>query len=287
VTNDHSRPASFLGYWDILRPSNIILLFLGSLLGSYCAAGLPMFVDWRSFAAAFSAICVGGSGNVINDVMDIDIDRINKPNRPLPSEHLSIRQAKRYWLLLGTLGVATGLVISPLCAALALVTVGSLYLYSRFLKRLMLVGNVLIAFFVSLGFLYGAIALGNVAAAWFAFSFSFIINLGRELLKDLEDVIGDKACGAMTFPVRFGSVPSLVLVTICFALMLPLTIIPFYTGDYGRWYFAIVMLGTNLPAMYTLISAWRDASKDNLYRLNTLLKVAMLFGILAIAAGKL
>jgi len=106
------------------------------------------------------------------------------------------------------------------------------------------------------------------------------------MLKDLEDVEGDKACGAMTIPIRFGVSITLSLTTLIFASMMLTTLVPYSTGEYGLIYFLVVMLGTNMLLLYVLIQAWRNPTKENLYRQNTLLKVAMSFGIVSVALGK-
>ncbi len=275
-----------MAYLELLRPSNIIILFFGTLLGAFVAMGKDAFVQLETYLAGLATILIGGAGNVINDYFDIDIDRINKPKRPLARGALSPEHAFRYWLALNVIALIISAVLKPLNLFMALFTIPMLYLYSRYFKRMLFIGNLVISVLVSLGFLYGAASTGRVENVLYPTIFSFLLNLGREMLKDLEDVEGDKALGAMTIPIRFGTTLTLALTTLIFTSMILTTLVPYWTGEYGLTYFLVVMLGTNLLLFYVMVKAWHNPTKENLYRQNTLLKVAMSFGIVSVALGK-
>jgi geranylgeranylglycerol-phosphate geranylgeranyltransferase len=275
-----------MAYLELLRPSNIIILFFGTLLGAFVAIGKGAFFQLETYLAGLATILIGGAGNVINDYFDVEIDRINKPNRPLARGAISQKHALRYWLVLNLVALIISTWLTPLNLGMSLFTIPMLYIYSRYFKRMLFIGNVVISLLVSLGFLYGAASTGRVENVLYPTVFSFLLNLGREMLKDLEDVEGDKACGAMTIPIRFGVSITLSLTTLIFASMMLTTLVPYSTGEYGLIYFLVVMLGTNMLLLYVLIQAWRNPTKENLYRQNTLLKVAMSFGIVSVALGK-
>ena len=275
-----------MAYLELLRPSNIIILFFGTLLGAFVAIGKGAFFQLETYLAGLATILIGGAGNVINDYFDVEIDRINKPNRPLARGAISHKHALRYWLVLNLVALIISTWLTPLNLGMSLFTIPMLYIYSRYFKRMLFIGNVVISLLVSLGFLYGAASTGSVENVLYPTVFSFLLNLGREMLKDLEDVEGDKACGAMTIPIRFGVSITLSLTTLIFASMMLTTLVPYSTGEYGLIYFLVVMLGTNMLLLYVLIQAWRNPTKENLYRQNTLLKVAMSFGIVSVALGK-
>lgn len=275
-----------MAYLELLRPSNIIILFFGTLLGAFVAIGGSAFSQLHTYLAGLATILIGGAGNVINDYFDIEIDRINKPKRPLARGALSRTHAFRYWLILNLIALIISFFLTPLNLLMALFTIPMLYIYSRYFKRMLFIGNLVISILVSLGFLYGAASTGEVQNVFYPTVFSFLLNLGREMLKDLEDVEGDNALGATTIPIRFGATATLALVTLIFALMISMTIVPYWTREYGQMYFLVVMLGTNLPLLYVMVKAWHNPTKENLYRQNTLLKVAMAFGIISVALGK-
>ncbi|MGQ9805086.1 MAG: geranylgeranylglycerol-phosphate geranylgeranyltransferase [Chlorobiales bacterium] len=275
-----------MAYLELLRPSNIVILFFGTLLGAFVAIGANAFSQLETYLAGFVTILIGGAGNVINDYFDVEIDRINKPKRPLARGAISRTHAFRYWLALNLVALATSLLLTSLNFLMAVFTIPLLYIYSRYFKRMLFIGNLTISVLVSLGFLYGAASTDNVQNVVYPTVFSFLLNLGREMLKDLEDVKGDKALGAMTIPIRFGTTTTLMLTSVIFAIMIGATVVPYWTKQYGLVYFLIVLLGTDLLLLYVMFQAWRNPTKENLYRQNTLLKIAMSFGIASVALGK-
>ncbi len=273
-------------YLELLRPSNIVILFFGTMLGAFVSIGGDAFSQLETYLAGVVTVLIGGAGNVINDYFDVDIDRINKPKRPLARGALSRPQALRYWLILNLVALVLSVFLTPLNLLMALFTIPMLYIYSRYFKRMLFIGNLVISMLVSLGFLYGAASTGNVQNVFYPTIFSFLLNLGREMLKDLEDVEGDRALGATTIPIRFGTTVTLRLTTTIFMLMISATVVPYWTREYGLAYLLVVTLGTNVPLLYVMLKAWRNPTKENLYRQNTLLKVAMSFGIASVALGK-
>ncbi len=274
-----------MAYLELLRPSNIIILFFGTLLGAFVTTGVEAFSQLNTYLAGIATMLVGGAGNVINDYFDVEIDRINKPKRPLARGALSRSQALQYWLILNLVAIGISLYLTTLNHLMVLLTIPLLYTYSRYFKRMLFIGNLIISALVSLGFLYGAAATGSVQNILYPTIFSFLLNLGREILKDLEDVEGDKALNAVTIPIRFGARVALTLTTLTFILLICATIVPYWTGEYGLVYLLVVMLGTDVPVLYVIIKAWQEPTKENLYRQNTLLKVAMAFGIVSVALG--
>lgn len=275
-----------MAYLELLRPSNIVILFFGTLLGAFVAVGTAAFFQTETYLAGVATMLIGGAGNVINDYFDVEIDRINKPKRPLARGALSRPQAFQYWLILNLIAFVISFFLTPLNVFMALLTIPLLYIYSRYFKQRLFIGNLVISMLVSLGFLYGAASTGSVQNVFYPTIFSFLLNLGREMLKDLEDVEGDKALGVITVPIRFGATTTLMLTSVIFAIMIGTTIVPYWTGEYGLVYFLVVVFGTNFPLLYVMIKAWRNPTKENLYRQNTLLKVAMSFGIVSVALGK-
>jgi geranylgeranylglycerol-phosphate geranylgeranyltransferase len=273
-------------YFQITRPSNVALFFLSIWLGGLLVGGLAAAANASVLLAALSGTLIGAAGNVMNDVFDVDIDKINKPKRPLVSGELSVSEARRFAIGLAATGILISFSLSALNSVIAILTVIALYWYDAKFKRTLLIGNILVSVIASLGIVYGGVAVGQARDVWFPAAFSVLLNFGREVLKDFEDVTGDKAGGAETIPIRYGAKPTLVLVSLAFALLVAFSVVPFALGIYTLTYLIGVGLCTDSILIYTIFSAWQRHDKENLYRLNTLLKVAMLTGILSIAVGK-
>lgn len=278
--------ASFSTYWEILRPSNVGLFFLAIMLGSFVVVGTEAFFELKVWLAAISGTLIGSAANVINDVMDIETDKINKPNRPLIRGAMSVSEAKIYWAVLNVLGVIVAFFISNVATAIAVFSVFVMYLYSTAFKRQILVGNLIVCFIISLGFVYGAIAMNKFNGIWFPIAFSFLFNLAREILKDLEDVEGDKAQGSKTLALYLGQEKTLIVISSLFLALVIFSVLPYLIGLYGIWYILAVMFFTNSIIVFVIIEVWRKKTKENFYRLNTILKYAMLTGIISIALGR-
>jgi len=228
---------------------------------------------------------IAAAANTINDYYDIAIDRINKPHRPLPAGKISPKQARNWALLLFTAGIGTGLLVHWIAFCIALTSSLLLYLYSYHFKRTVLWGNLIVSFVSGLAFIYGGVAVFRLRIAIIPAGFAFLYHLGREILKDIEDVAGDRSENANTLPIRHGINPARWLISCIFFLLIFLTVLPYVYNIFGRVYLFTVAMGVDLFLVYVIYSLWRDASPQNLHRLSEWLKLDMLVGLLAVFAG--
>jgi geranylgeranylglycerol-phosphate geranylgeranyltransferase len=190
---------------ELLRPGNAAMAAAGTATGILLAG--PGAVDWEVWLAApLSAALVAGFGNTLNDVRDIELDRTAHPGRPLPSGRIDLNEAKDAAMVL----LFVGLLLAYLAAgwptlALAAGNAALLWLYEAFLKRRGAWGNAAIAALVASTFLYGAVARGLPEAplVWLLAVLAFLVNLARELLKDVEDMAAD-AGRRRTLPMQVG-----------------------------------------------------------------------------------
>lgn len=270
----------------ILRPINIIISFVAVYLVLLISESRHNPESWiLALYAALSASLICGGSNIINDLFDIEIDKINRPDRVMAQGSISKKQAIIYWVLINIAGLMFGGLISLVCFGIALFSVLLLYVYSSHLKRTPLLGNLTVSFFTGLAFVYGGIAIGHWEAALVPAVFAFLFHLGREILKDIEDIEGDRSMSARTFPIVHGVPNALFLTTIIFMVLIIVTLSAFLTEVYGVLYFWIIAIGMYPAILYTVFSMWRDMSKNNLRRLNILLKIEMFVGLFAIYLG--
>jgi len=148
---------------------------------------------------------VGSASNADNDVLDVEIDRVNRPDRPVTSGAVTPAGARMMWLSLTALALLLAVAVSVDVAALAAASAVLLGAYNRWLKGLPLVGNVAVAAVIAAAPLLGALAVEAVPPAVVAaVTLTFGIALAREMTKDVEDTVGDAAAGARTLPVVWG-----------------------------------------------------------------------------------
>lgn len=265
------------------RPLNGLITALSVGIGALTA---DQVLVWPAILlAALSAALINGAGNAFNDLMDIDIDRINRPLRPLPSGRLSPNAARMQSVLLALAGCALAFWLSLWHGLIALAVVALLAVYSISLKNSLLGGNVLVAFVGAIAFPYGALAAGDIGRSWIPALFAFLFHLGREIVKDIEDVAGDQLRGERTLPLRWGRAQAGVLVAIVYLILVGFTWMPFFTGIYGALY-ALALLPVHVLVGYVLWQLYRQRAVLADDRLGRLLKVGMFLGLVAIVVGE-
>ncbi|MFQ5512343.1 MAG: geranylgeranylglycerol-phosphate geranylgeranyltransferase [Candidatus Krumholzibacteriia bacterium] len=268
----------------ILRPHNMLATAASVVVGYHLAGGAAYTTV--VLPAVFTAL-VTGLGNLINDYYDADIDRINRPARPIPSGRLTrgyVRGA--YW-------TGTVLVTLPLVAALpgrlAALMVGweaLLFLYARGGKRLPLLGNVAISAIVSSAFLAGAMLAGRIAPVGFVLGLAFLLVMGRELVKGAEDMEGDRLAGASTLAVRIGAERTVAWAALPLLLCVVAAPLPGLLRVYARSYAIAVGITSTPLVLAALFLVLRSQERPVLRRGSWMLKLGMLFGIAAMALAR-
>ena len=217
----------------LIRPLN--LLFIGVtqylLLFHYLfpilrTAGAPVLLEgWRAFVFLLTTTAMTGAGYAINDLYDVETDRINKPGKWLVGKRISHRAAVVITVMLllsgGILAVWLAIDIQrPVFWLIYPAGCFVLWAYSRYLKGIPLAGNILVAVLCSLvgGIVWFAeregigmlwekepqLALRMLRGLGFYLFFAFLSTLFREIVKDCEDLHGDAAASHRTLPVRLG-----------------------------------------------------------------------------------
>ncbi len=262
------------------RPVNVWIALLSVLVAALITG--PLSPLSAVVLACVSAGLIMAAGNTINDYYDIAIDRINKPRRPLPSGQISPAAARRAALAEFAAGIVLSALISWPMFAMALGFSALIYLYAARLKRTVLWGNLAVSLSTAATFIYGGLAVRRPAEAAIPAAFAFFYHFGREIIKDMADVEGDRRGGAVTFPIRHGPAAAIALVRANFLILSVLTVLPFALGCYGWNYFLIVALGVYPVLGYVLFSLPGNLAPQHLDFLSNLLKADMLVGLLAI-----
>lgn len=269
---------------QLTRPVNVLITFLSVLVATVLVSGNWVFA--RVLAACLSAALVTGAGNALNDFYDREIDRINKPFRPIPSARLKPKEA---------VIMAIPLFIISLCISFFLgtpefIVVSSavilLWAYAAVLKQVALVGNLVVSFLGGMAFVYGGSVIYAAVAGLIPALFAFLFHLGREIVKDVEDMEADAAQGAKTLPICIGLRPALVSAAVIFGVLAALSPFPFTFGLY-RWpYFLVVFFGVDLVLLALMVWLLIAPSPRNLRTASAVLKADMLVGLVAIFLGR-
>ena len=270
---------------QILRPLNMILCMFAVFISGWLIDG---FTSSLLPYAALVVLCFAGASNILNDVLDIHIDKVNRPDRVLPSGHLRRQDALIIMSFLYVVGLMACSYIQPLGRQIALFTVlPLLVLYTPLFKRIPFVGNIVVGGILGLVFLFteGAIH-GNVDKMWIPFFLATALSTIRELCKDAADMAGDSIANLKTFPRKFGLISTLWLlrflaVTLCF-----FAIIPYAGGHYSIIYLATLILGIEIPLLFSMFMVLGEKSGSADYsKVAKILKVVTMAGLLVILSS--
>jgi geranylgeranylglycerol-phosphate geranylgeranyltransferase len=226
------------------------------------------------------------AGNIINDIYDLNGDKINHPFRPLPSGVISLKAALVYYFILLAMSLLLSLFISNLNFAVNLFAVFLLYLYSYKLKHIALSGNLTVSLLTGLAFIYGGITVNYIYNSIIPALFAFLINLIREIVKDMEDAEGDMREGIISFPSKYGAKTAKNTIITLSMLLILFTLFPYINGNYGNYYMAVILFLVIPVLIYFLISLLKDDSRKNMNKLSFILKLDMVFGLIALYIGK-
>jgi len=275
----------FLAYIQISRPLNSLITFLVIIVASIISIDGTYSV-LKIILAGLSGALTASAGNVINDYFDINIDKINKPTRILPSGKLSLKEAFAFYIILSIAALLISSFININAFITVFIALTFLFFYSYHVKKIPLLGNIVVSTLTGLAFIYGGIAVNNVSFALIPALFALLINFVREIIKDMEDAEGDKRQGINTYPVSYGFKKAKMIVVFVTTVLIILTLYPFVINMYAIEYFLIVMICVNPLMVYIVKSLFEDDSVKNLNKLSNLLKLNMVIGLIAIFLGK-
>ncbi len=272
-------------YIKITRPVNVIITFFVVVVAILISQKEQTDL-YSILFASIAASLVAASGNIVNDIYDIESDKISHPNRVLVLGMLSPKEAVYLINFLNIIAIIIASRVSEILFFLVILSSVILFLYSFYLKKLPLVGNIVIASLTGLTFVYGGFAAGNPMAAIVPALFAFLINLIREIVKDMQDIEGDTKAGVITFPIRFGFQKSKSLIAFITIALLLYTLYPFITELYKIEYFIVVMIFVNPLLILSLKILFDSKKENNLSVVSNMLKLNMVLGLVAIYLGK-
>lgn len=247
----HGPAAALRGFVELTRPGNVVAAGVLTFTGSFVASGFGAAATPVAAAVA-ATIFATAAGNAVNDYFDRDVDRVNRPDRPIPRGAVTARAGGAFSGLL-FLGAVVAAVTLPITAiAIAVANLLALVAYTKLFKGLPGVGNVVVAYLTGSTFLFGGAAVGQVTnpAVAVLFALSALATLSRELIKDVEDIAGDRAEGLRTLPIVAGESAALRVGAAVLAVAVAASAVPYLMGTFGLVYVAVV-----LPADVVMLDA--------------------------------
>jgi len=259
--------------------------------------------DFNYILLIFATVCIAAGGYVINNIMDQDTDEIAKPQNRVVGVSISETVAYNWYIGLTIVGVGIGFYLSnviykPTFASMFILVATLLYMYATSFKQIPVLGNVVVALMLSTSIIIiglfdilPAIDVDNRFRMKEAFDilmhyaiFAFIINLIREIIKDLEDMDGDYQSGINTLPIAIGVQKTKIIVGVL--TVISIGILAYYVNsnlfelDYVVYYAMVLIVG---PLIYFGVKLMNAANKKEFHHLSLVLKIILFFGILSVA----
>jgi len=276
---------AWTGFVKIIRPINCAMMGLAVVVGGVIASG-SLDLSLRLFLGSLTGFSLAGVINVLNDIHDLELDRINRPERPLPSGELKVRAAAAWASVLLAIGLASASLVSAVCLAFAGLAALLGGLYNRSLKRTGLPGNVVVAAIVSLPFVYGWLAVGggDRPLLWLFSITAFCAILGREVLKGMADVEGDSQKGIRTVAVTKGMRTAAYAATGLFIVAILLSFLPLLMKLVSLIYIPLI-IPTDIGFLFSSAKIARDLSPQTAYVEKKRALAWMALALLAFMAG--
>ena len=237
------RP-KLIGYFQLMRPAAVVIMGFATFVGQVIALkGVPS-LGVSIFPVLASAL-VTSSSFAVNDYFDYNIDRVNKPGKPIPSGVVPRDRALVFGAALFLAGFSASLAANLSATLLLLITYGLSLLYNGYAKKTGLLGNIIVSFSVSMAFVYGSLTAVNSAdpVVLFVAFLSFFINLGREVVQSIQDMEGDRVEGVRSVALVKGPRVAAALGSAFSAVSLTTApIVLFFTSDVATPSFLLIIL---------------------------------------------
>jgi 4-hydroxybenzoate polyprenyltransferase len=259
--------------------------------------------DFNYILLVISTVCIAAGGYVINNIMDQDTDEIAKPQNRVVGVSVSEATAYNWYIGLTIVGVGIGFYLSnviykPTFASMFILVATLLYVYATNLKQIPVLGNIIVALLLSISIIIIALfdvfpatdasnrtRMGEIFSILIDYAiFAFIINLIREIVKDMEDVDGDYQTGINTLPIAIGIQKTKIIVGVLTAIAI--AVLAYYVKvylfelDYVVYYAMILIVG---PLIYFGVKLLNAKEKKEFHHLSLVLKLILFFGIISIA----
>jgi geranylgeranylglycerol-phosphate geranylgeranyltransferase len=276
----------FNGIVRLFRPELPFAAAVCVVLGEVIAlGGLP---GWRHLALGF--VCgffMSATALILNDYFDLEVDRINAPQRPLPAGLVSPGEVLVLSAITTLLGLAAGYLISP--AALAVCVIFGLIgvAYNWKFKESGLPGNLMVSASTAVTFILGGLTVGQPwnPIVWVFALIAFFVDLAEEIAGDAMDMQGDKKRGSRSLAILLGRHTALRISGALFVLVILITYVPVMMGWLGTAYLVIISL-TNLATAWFTVRLLNSRTPEQGRAAMRGIYLGALFGMLAAIAGQ-
>jgi geranylgeranylglycerol-phosphate geranylgeranyltransferase len=270
----------------MIRPANSVMVGFAVVVGiAVTSNDYHSIFTLTALLGFLTGFFISSFSMVSNDIYDLEVDRVNQPGRPLPSGAVSLNVAKIFSGILLALGLVVSLLLGMLTFVIAAAFAIVGWLYNSRAKKMGLIGNSLVALSLAIPYIYGSVALGSysVNLGYLLALTSFLAGMGREVLKGIADVNGDKLRNVRTIAITRGTKTAKALTSTFFLVAVASSLLPVDLGLLGRAlpvYLALISLtdAVFLYLAYRVISFKRE---KEILKLKTYALGGMMLGLVS------
>jgi len=265
------------------------MMSLAVLIGAWLALteSLSPNILHKILLGTITAFTLSGASMAINDYCDYEIDKINEPNRPIPSGIITLKESLIIAATLASIGLLAAIFTNLPTALLAFISLIVSVIYAVKGKRTGLPGNFLVSFCVAVPFIYGSlIAKNGLDFKVLLFSLmAFLSNTGREVTKGIVDVSGDKAQNMRTIAVVYGEKSAARLASVFFLSAVLLSFAPPLMKMVSILFIPLVAV-SDVGFIFSSVKLIQKPTRQNARKIKSLILIWMIFGMIAFLAGK-
>ena len=271
---------------SLIRPINSFMIGLAVVVG--IAFGSPDMLFSRLTIYGFiTGFSISSYSMIINDIYDIEIDKVNQPERPLAKQIISINSALSLSLILLLIGLTSSLIISYYNIIITAIFSFLSWFYNIWGKKQGIIGNSIVASSMSIPFIFGGVITGNISLlVWSISLIAFLSGMGREIIKTIADVEGDKIKGIKSVSIQFGPRNAMLVACGFIIISILISFIPVYLNLIQIYYIPLLIL-TDLILIYSVFLLSKNYSKSESLKVKKYILYAMLFGLITFLANSM
>jgi geranylgeranylglycerol-phosphate geranylgeranyltransferase len=275
----------FQGIIQLFRPELSFASGICVIVGEMIARkGFPSL--WELTFGFLCGFFMAGSALVLNDYFDFEVDKINMPERALPSGMVTKSEVIVLTVLASFLGLGSAYALDEFALAVAVPFWFVGFLYNWKFKQNGLFGNLMVASSVGVTFIIGGIAVGDPwnKLVWFFALIAFLIDLGEEIAGDAMDMAGDRLRGSKSMAILLGKQFALRLSVSIFLLVVLLGFVPIIFGWLENRFLGMVTI-TGVVVAFFAIKLVKSQTPEEGRRMMRMIYLGPLFGLLAFIVG--
>ncbi len=289
-------------FLKVIRWKNLMMIALVQALIHFHL--MPVFkltsnlTDLTFVLLVLASVFIAAAGYIVNDIYDLEADKINKPESVWIPKYLSVKNAYLWYAVITSIGMVLGFLVVIYTKDLIglfwfVLPAILLYLYARWIKKILFLGNILIALLIAFSLvivvLFEQVEMSTATISISFFEtifglvlFAFLLNLTREIIKDAQDVIGDKVIGVNSIPLKYGNKITHVIIQgiigLLFGFILVIAI-KYYSTQLAL---VVYLITAVLTGLFLFLSQLQKVKKSSDYKvLSSILKLVMFAGIIS------